>query len=262
MRQGASSFRVAVTQLRTLRLMATSVTSPCIVSGSTRGRLPASGSPLGLPSVTSKSNLKSCRRSLSVQTSPISLTLRCVLVLLVLPDLRALLVLVVERLAQLPPCPCHGPVVGLLVVVAEREQGLVLERQDGREATTQALHDVGDAPIDGPVDGLSVLPQPGHVVLVGAQQRSEDRGRRGGGGAVVAVGQGGVDPSQCRSLGRLQLGQQPPAKVGRARLFRLQPTHPGFLPIVVASLAPAEQRQPQQGGPGPRHPLLRPVAAD
>src|SRR5205823_10820904 len=41
--------------------MHTSVTRPRIVSGSMRGRLPASGSPLGLPLVTSNRNAKSCR---------------------------------------------------------------------------------------------------------------------------------------------------------------------------------------------------------
>src|SRR5215467_6013102 len=50
------------TQSRILRLMQTSVTIPCIVSGSMRGKLPASGSPLGLPFVTSNRNIKSCLR--------------------------------------------------------------------------------------------------------------------------------------------------------------------------------------------------------
>src|SRR5579884_1975972 len=171
MRQGARSSLTAVTQLRTLRLMATSVTSPCIVSGSTRGRLPASGSPLGLPSVTSKISLKSWRRPLSVQTSPISLTLLCVPVL---PVLGGLLVLVVKRLAQLPPGPGHGPVLGLLVVVAEREPGLVLERQHSRELAPQAGQNLGDAPVDGLVDGPLVLPEPGQVVAGVAQQRPKD----------------------------------------------------------------------------------------
>src|SRR5579884_3397315 len=174
MRQGARSSLTAVTQLRTLRLMATSVTSPCIVSGSTRGRLPASGSPLGLPSVTSKISLKSWRRPLSVQTSPISLTLLWVPVRPVLRGLLAF-VLVVERLAQLPPGPSRGPVLGLLVVVAEREPGLVLERQHGRELALQAGQDLGDAPVDGLVDGSLVLPEPGQVVAGVAQQRPEDR---------------------------------------------------------------------------------------
>src|SRR5438067_10629493 len=49
------------TQSRILRLIQTSVTSPRMVSGSIRGRLPASGSPLGLPLVTSNRNVKSCR---------------------------------------------------------------------------------------------------------------------------------------------------------------------------------------------------------
>jgi hypothetical protein len=39
--------------LRILRLSETSLTRPTLVSGSMRGRLPASGSPFGLPLVAS-----------------------------------------------------------------------------------------------------------------------------------------------------------------------------------------------------------------
>ena len=49
--------------LRIFRLIATSVTRPCMVSGSIRGMPPASGSPLGLPSRTSNRNAKSCLRA-------------------------------------------------------------------------------------------------------------------------------------------------------------------------------------------------------
>src|SRR5438270_3282211 len=48
------------TQSRIFRFIHTSVTNPCMVSGSMRGRLPASGSPLGLPLVTSNRKAKSC----------------------------------------------------------------------------------------------------------------------------------------------------------------------------------------------------------
>src|SRR4051794_23207988 len=50
---------------RIFRLRQTSVTRPWRVCGSTRGMFPESGSPLGLPSVTSKSKTKSYRRSTS-----------------------------------------------------------------------------------------------------------------------------------------------------------------------------------------------------
>src|SRR3989304_10504213 len=94
------------------RLMATSDTRPCISSGSRRGALPASGSPLGLPFSQSKRKTNSYR---------LEMTLFMVFLLF----MRSFFALAF-------------PQVRHLVVVPKGEKALILQGQSSRHGVLEA----------------------------------------------------------------------------------------------------------------------------
>src|SRR6266516_3725157 len=114
---------------RIFRLIATSVTRPWVVSGSMRGIPPASGSPLGFPSRTSKRNTKSCLRAGSTWAARLC------------PASVAVVVIVMSSsrsggcgsLLLGGICAGGGDVGCTLVVVAENELSLALEVQERRD---------------------------------------------------------------------------------------------------------------------------------